>query len=111
MPTPTPTEQNAQRTGELGERLVELTGKVERHEDVSRRGLQSLKEEIAVLATELGKLKDSVHSSDVASGRHDERIKALEKGRDRSWQFAPIAISICALVAAVVFGVVNSLRK
>lgn len=104
---PTPTQENAQRINELSERLKELGGTVETRFGVASVTLDILKQQIADLTSELNKLKDGQKALEVADGRIEERLKALEKGTDRTWQLAPLVISAIAILVSLIVAFVK----
>lgn len=119
-----------ERLEDLSKRVDQLTITAERASAVSEVEVRQLREANRDLQAAVNQLQDSRQqllqqnasqeerikalekSSDPAAlASHDQRLKALEKGTDRLWQFAPMVISVFALLAVIVFGVLNATRK
>ena len=79
-----------------GHRIGELEGTVgEQEKTIADLQLQNASQKERLKAVE----KYSDHPA--ALSTHDQRLKALEKGTDRTWQFAAMAISVVVSLAFV----------
>ncbi len=102
------------------QRVDELAEKVEGYIPVTDYRLDELKQDFAALKQQVRQLetlpqqvadlKERVKQLEELpqqSARHDERLKTVEKGTDRLWQFAPMGISVIALITSVILAFVK----
>ena len=104
MPGPTPT----QRIEELRRDLDKLTALVEKNDAVNTVGHKALDEKMAEMKEGVNSFREKFTDFLKSSVDHEGRIKALEKGSDRRWQFAPIVVS-CASIFISAVGVVAAI--
>lgn len=104
----------------LTQRVGELAEKVERYIPVADYRLDELKQDFAALKEQVRRLEElPIQVADLKervkqfedlptqSARHDERLKTVEKGHDRVWQFAPMVISVLAILMSVVVALIK----
>ena len=96
MPGPTPT----QRIEELRRDLGILSATVSKEHALLNQSGLTQEQKINTLEAQLQKLQERQQETLIKLASLEERTKALEKGTDRTWQFAPLIISGVAILVS-----------
>lgn len=89
------------------EKIEELADRVGEHIPVAAYRFETIKKEIEELKLRLLKSEDAMIALLQRTAAQDERIKALEKGTDRRWQFAALATSAIAILVSIIVAFVK----
>lgn len=83
---PTPTQVNAERINELIVLFQNLGNKLDQLGATTEKDYGRIEDAVRDLGELLDTLKNDSNERRETAGRHDERIKTLEKRDDRKWQ-------------------------